>query len=410
MEELRKADPEKDGEAIKRIWKEIGWLEKGKEEVFDILQDIQGRNYVADIQGVPECNVTTCTGKIRYLKRDLPISLITAVLTSNVARKRGLAARLTAKAIAEDAAEGAYVSSLGVFDQGFYNQMGFGTGSYSNWLYFDPATLDVPSPHRTPERITKKDWEKVHRARLNRMKHHGMVDMDDPVNTRVEMMWATNGFGLGYFDDDGEISHHIYFNAKDLNGGKYSVWWMSYRNREEFMELMSILKSLSDQVQLIGMREPPNIQFQDILRRPFRHRRMTRESKFENKMESSAYWQMRILDLESCIEAFSHQGPSVRFKLSIKDPVEDLLEKKSIWKGTSGDYTITLGEESSVDRAGKRSLPRLKTTINAFSRLWLGVRPASSLAMTDEFFADAELIKELDEVFILPTPHPDWDF
>ncbi len=409
MSVLRHLDPEKDREAVLRIWKEIGWLEKGKEDIFDILLEADGGNYVAELHGTPECNVTTVAGKIRYMENELPLSVVASVLTSTVARRQGLAAKLTAKAIAESAVDGACLSGLGIFDQGFYNQLGYGTGSYENWIFFDPASLIVDKQVKTPKRITKEDWKKVHRSRLNRTKHHGMVDLSNETDTRLEMIWPTHSFGLGYYDDD-ELTHHIFFRADNLHDSKYNVQWMAYQNKEQFMELMSILKSLSDQIHMIIMREPPGIQFQDILKRPFRHRRITKESKYENKMMSSAYWQMRILDIDSCVEAFSHTGHQLRFNLSLTDTIDKLLEKNASWKGLSGDYTITLGAKSSVNHVKKRGLPTLKTTINAFTRMWLGVRPASDLFMTDELEAPPALLKELDEVLRLPTPHPDWDF
>ncbi len=410
MTVLRDIDPEKDRDSVIRIWKEIGWIEKGKEDIFDILLEAEGGNYVAELKGTPECNVTTTTGNLRYMEDDLPLSVVASVLTSQVARRQGLAAKLTAKAIAESAEEGACLSGLGIFDQGFYNQLGYGTGSYENWVFFDPASLIVEKQVKIPTRITKEDWKAVHRSRLNRMKHHGMVDLTHDTDTRLEMIWPSNSFGLGYYDDKGEISHHIYLRTKNLDQGPYTVQWMTYQNREQFMELMSVLKSLSDQVHMIIMRESPGIQFQDLLKRPFRHRRITKDSKYENKMVSSAYWQMRILDLDTCIRAFSYSGPPLRFNLSLHDPIENLVEKNASWKGISGDYTVSLGAESRLSQVKRRGLPTLKASVNAFTRMWLGVRYASALVMTDELEAPPSLLRELDQVIRLPRPHTDWDF
>ncbi|MFO8110099.1 MAG: GNAT family N-acetyltransferase [Thermoplasmata archaeon] len=407
---LRTLDPEIDREAVLRIWKEIGWLEKGKDEIFDIMLEAEGSNYVAEIGGEPECNVATCKGTFHYLEKELPFSVVASVLTSPVARRQGLAARLTAKAIAEDAAAGASLSGLGIFDQGFYNQLGYGTGSYENWVFFDPSSLMVDKLENIPKRITKGDWKKVHRSRLNRMKLHGSVDLNHETDTRLEMIWPTHSFGLGYYDDDGEITHHIYFRVESLHDGKYTVQWMTYRNREQFMELMSVLKSLSDQVHMISMREPPGIQFQDLLKRPFRHRRITNRSKFENKMLSHAYWQVRILDLESCINAFNHSDSGVKFNLSLNDPIVDLLERDIPWNGIGGNYTVKLGPEPEIESGKTPGLPTLKASVNAFTRLWIGVRSATSLAMTDDFYGPPALMKKLDKLLRLPRPHPDWDF
>ena len=65
---------------------------------------------------------------MRYLDETLPFSCITGVTTSRVARKLGLAGKLTAVAVAHEAADGAAVVGLGMFEQGFYNRLGFGNG------------------------------------------------------------------------------------------------------------------------------------------------------------------------------------------------------------------------------------------------------------------------------------------
>jgi hypothetical protein len=48
--------------------------------------------------------------------------------------------------------------------------------------------------------------------------------------------------------------------------------------------------------------------------------------------------------------------------------------------------------------------------VGAFTRLWLGVRPASGLAITDDLCAPPALLDQLDRVLRLPEPKPDWDF
>jgi hypothetical protein len=51
----------------------------------------------------------------------------------------------------------------------------------------------------------------------------------------------------------------------------------------------------------------------------------------------------------------------------------------------------------------------MKATVNAFTRLWLGVCPASSLAVTDDLQAPAVLLDELDRMLRLPQPHVGWE-
>jgi len=139
--EYRNYDPEKDKNAVHRIWRETGWLEKGKEEPLDLFVEC-GRTLVADLDGEAECLVVSAPGTIRYLDEELPFSCITGVTTSRIARKQGLASGLTARTVAADAAEGALVSGLGMFEQGYYDQLGFGSGGYEHWVGFDPSSLN----------------------------------------------------------------------------------------------------------------------------------------------------------------------------------------------------------------------------------------------------------------------------
>ena len=139
-----------------------------------------------------------------------------AVTTSRVARKQGLAGRLTAQAIALDVADGAAVSALGIFEQGFYNRLGFGNGSYEHWIRFDPATLQVSSPARSPKRLTREHARQMFDAIQRRTRGHGAINLHSPSYLESELIWDKSDFGLGYFDgEDGALSHFIWFNAKE---------------------------------------------------------------------------------------------------------------------------------------------------------------------------------------------------
>ena len=145
-------DPEKDKEAAHRIWREIGWVDdKDDEAAMDIFLS-GSRVLVADINDTAESLVLSMPGHMRYLQEDLSFSAVAGVTTSRIARRQGLAAKLTAKLIADDVADGALVSGLGMFEQGFYNRLGFGTGSYEHWFHFDPTQLMVAQkrPHSPP--------------------------------------------------------------------------------------------------------------------------------------------------------------------------------------------------------------------------------------------------------------------
>ena len=76
----------------------------------------------------------------------------------------------------------------------------------------------------------------------------------------------------------------------------------------------------------------------------------------------------------------------------------------------SGVYQVHIGGESQIGPVRDERLPRLKASVGAFSRLWLGVSPATSLSVTDDLHAPADLLTKLDDAFRLPKPAVDWDF
>jgi hypothetical protein len=318
---------------------------------------------------------------------------------------------LTAASIARDAEEGALVSALGVFDQGFYNTLGYGTGVYEHGYSLDPAYLRVPAAARPPQRLSKDDWAELHRARQGRLRGHGSCVIDLAAATRSEMLWATNGFGLGYCDGpDGALSHYMWFSSKGGENGPLNAWWMAYETTDQFLELMAVLASLGDQIHLVRMREPAGIQLQDLLDQPFRRNRISEKSEFESRNRAAAYMQMRICDLAGCLQGTHLEGDSVRFNLELSDPIEAHLDADSGWRGVGGTYTVELGQESSAVPGAADDLPTLRASVGAFTRLWLGVRSATGLAVTDRLEGPPELLARLDRVLRLPPPHPDWDF
>lgn len=411
--EFRPYDAERDLEAVRRIWMEVGWLkdEEKAKQAFDLFLEAN-RGHVAELRGRAECVALSAPGSLKYLDAELPFAAITGVTTSRVARKQGLAGRLTAQRIAADVAEGALVSALGIFEQGFYDRLGFGNGGYEHWLQFDPAQLRVDVRHRAPRRITADDWEAVHAARLARRTCHGRINLHPPTLTQAEMLWTTHGFGLGYFDgDDGELTHYLWFSHGDREHGPYNVWWQAYRTGQQFLELLALLRSLGDQVRMVSLREPPGIQLQDFLKQPFRFRQLTEKSKYENRMSAASYWQARINDVPACL-ARTHLpvADTVRFNLLLTDPLERFLEPERPWRGVSGEYIVSLGPDSGAERGRDASLPTLRASVNAFTRLWLGVRPATGLAISTDLAGPQELLEPLDWALCLPSPKPDWDF
>jgi hypothetical protein len=408
---FRDYDHGKDKEAVLRIWREVGWLEEGKDKLEEVLARFIscGRALVAEIDGAAECLVITAPSEMRYLDQDLSFSAVLGVTTSRVARKQGLASRLAALAVAQDAAAGAQLAGLGIFEQGFYNQLGFGSGGYEYWFAFDPARLRVDVKARVPRRLTTDDWAAAHAARLARLRCHGSLSMLPAVVTEADMAWTDNGFGLGYYDGPvGELTHYIWCKAKGQNG-PYSVQWMSFQTREQFIELMALLRNLGDQVRLVWMQEPPGIQLQDLIEQPFKQRQISRRSEYESTVRASAYWQVRICDLAGCLERTYLPGDAVHFNLALTDPIERFLGDDAPWRGLTGDYVVTLGPSSGVESGTDADLPTLTASVGAFTRMWLGVRPATGLAMTDDLAGPQELLEALDWALRLPGPKLDWE-
>ena len=75
-----------------------------------------------------------------------------------------------------------------------------------------------------------------------------------------------------------------------------------------------------------------------------------------------------------------------------------------------GEYVVEFGPESSAVPGSEPGLPTLEAGVGAFTRLWLGVRPAGGLAATDQLSGPPALLSDLDQILRLPIPKADWDF
>jgi predicted acetyltransferase len=408
---IRKYNNKNDLAHIKRIWKECGWIddiaEDGKyiEDFYSV-----GDAYVATMNGEAECAVHSSLGTIRYDTSDLKLGAVTAVTTSHIARKQGFAKKMTAELLALQADQDCAVSALGMFDQGFYDKVGFGTGSYDQFVSFDPATLQVVGPYRSPRRLTTDDFEQIHGAMRHRARYHGGVNLDEAAIMKAELNWHDEPFGLGYFDGPGGTLSHFIWGEMKGEHGPYSISWRAYQTTEQLYELLALIKSLADQVNSIKTIEFGEFQFQDLLKMPFRTRRITEQSTHANYSRSESYWQLRILNLETCINAMHCEGSKLRFNLELTDPVESFLAKSSNWTGIAGSYIINLSDKSTVEKGKADGLPTLSASVNAFSRLWFGVRSAASLAITDQLAGHPDLLSAIDHAIRIPQPHLGWDF
>jgi GNAT superfamily N-acetyltransferase len=393
------------------MWRGIGWLKEGQEEAVDLFI-AAARALVAEVDGTVEGLVASMPGQMRYQEEELSLAAVTTVSVSRRVRKRGVARRLLARLLAAEAAEGAHVAALGMFEQGYYDKLGFGTGSYEHWISFDPAQLRVSNPRRIPDHLVPNDWAVAHQCRLERMRAHGSCNVLPPAITHAEMLMDKNGFGFGYREaDNGELTHHLWCSATAPELGPYKVLWMAYRDWHQLLELLGIIRSLGDQVRLVSLREPPGIQLQDLLDKPFGQCRAREDAQFQISSRAIAYWQVRICDLESCLERTHLPGATLRFNLELADPVERYLGERAPWRGLSGCYVVSLGAASGAEQGQDKGLPTVKASVGAFTRMWLGVQSATSLSVTDDLQGPSGLLQELDALLrCLPGPKWDWDF
>jgi hypothetical protein len=401
---------ETDQDAVRRIFREVGWSWSARQVDHELFGEAV-RVRVAEVDGAAECVATSCEGTTRHLETDLAFACILGVVTSRVARRQGLALNLLTRTLAEHATEGALVAGLGMFDQGFYDRVGFGSGPYTRWISFDPADLAVDVKPRAPRRLSIDDWQAMHAARLARRRCHGDCTLAPPEITFAELGDPDESFGLGYCDGPNDsLSHFLWLHGKEEHG-PYNVRWLVFRTREQFHELLAVLKSLSDQVHLVGMHEPAGIQLQDLLHKPLASQRISEGSRYASRIRTGAYYQYRMLDVPGCL-AQTHLPATATLRLNVRltDPVEARLADDSTWRGCAGSYVVTLGESGSAEPGEDSSLPTLNATINAFTRLWLGVQPATGLAFTDDLAGPPGLLAALDRVLRLPEPDPDWDF
>ena len=406
---VRDFELERDLDAVKRIWQEVGWVSDESEIAMLDHFFAAGRTRVGTLDDVAECAVHTTPGRIYLGDQSLSLCAVTAVTTSRVARSQRFAQELTAEQLLHAQTRGAQVSALGMFDQGFYDKLGFGTGAYDFLTTFDPDLLQVDHRVPPPERFSIDDFEALHQALYNRKVQHGGVSLDPPEIMRAELGFSENGFGLGYRDESGQVSHFLWLSPEGERG-PYRIVMQAYQNTDQLMELLGLLKSLADQVYAVIMMEPADIQLQSLLRRPFRHKALTKDGKLSNNNFAAAWYQLRLLELQESIKAVPVVG-EVEFHLSLTDPLDQFREEGSHGQGMTGEYRISLGSQNSAERVtGDSGLPILQADIRAITRLLFGVATAESLQVTDQFTLPAELGKQLDRVLKVPRPVPGLDF
>lgn len=413
---IRRYDQVRDIKSVQRIYRECNWHHGADADVIVDFHSI-GSTIVAALDNSIEGFAHTVDGTMRHLDEDLRLCAVTTVLTSPLARRRGLGTATTANALSAAAKNGAAVAALGIFEQGYYDKLGFGNGGYENYVGFSPADLspDRVGKSRVPRRISKNDWAAIDEAMKNRWIGHGGCVLEPAEVVKCEARWRAGtgeGLGFGYENDHGQLTHFFYASS-DGPHGPLHICAMAYQNGEQLLELFALLRSLGDQISLVTLIEPPHLHLQDLLQHPIELQRITKQSKHANYNVARSFWQVRILNLAQCIKQTHVHGPDVEFNLVLTDPIEDYFADSNStnqWQGIAGEYVIHLGEDSTIESRSKPKLPTLHASVNAFSRMWLGVRPASELAISDQLRANGELLDELDIVLRLPSPKWGWNF
>jgi len=406
---MRPYDHDRDLATVLSIWNELNWLEDCEHREAGLrafLRDTHG--VVEELDGRVEAHVGIRDGRVNHEGRWLPLGMVACVTTSPVARVGGLASRLTAAAVADAAERGAVAAALGMFDQGFYDRFGFGTGVPDPRRTIDPRTLDVPKLTRRPVRLGLTELDEVLACKRASHRAHGAALFDTDGDVEAEIRWYADGYILGFRDAAGTLTHCL-FAVRKGEQGPDRIRWMAWRTRAELVELLSLIRSLADSLYAVRMADPIGVCMLDYVRRPFEAMEKRLKGTFGHPDSANAWEQWRILQPTPAFAGVRAAGEAT-LTVQLTDPIADHLAPERAWRGVAGPWTLRLGESSSMTPGGATDAPVLEASINALSRWWLGVRPASHLALSDDFAATPELLATLDRCWRPPLPRNDWEF
>lgn len=416
--ELVPFDFDRDITDVLAIWHEAGWwdgAERQEQQIRAFFRANDRRSIVGRVRGRGESAVHGSLGSLRFRTTEVPLGAVTAATTSRVARRLGLASRLTARLLAGLAEDGAAVAMLGMFEQGFYDRLGFGTGPYEHFVFVYPGAFRVPAPYRTPLRLSlDDDLSDIHRAFVRRHRGHGGVVLGDERLTAAGLQIDDEVRIFGY-RTGGELTHFMVVATDGEHGPDKIIQW-AYQTPAQCLELLRLAQEWGDQVDLVRFTEPVWMQAQDLMVDPGTEGRRTRGGSAAVRIVADAWWQIRILDLGVCLGALGPPaGGRLEFVLELDDPVSRYLEPSGgvgSWTGIGGRWHVSLGSDGTgVEPARDQTGPVLSTSVGALSRWWLGVLPASSLTAMGMMAGPDDLIAALDDLTAgLPRPQPGWDF
>ena len=299
-----------------------GWEEEGYDLQADLDKHLPAcAGECACASGHAISVVIDMPGWFRYQERLLPLHAVTGVATMMHARRGGAAGRLLARALHRAHDEGAVVSALGAFDQGYYNRLGYGNGCNDVVAWFDPAALNVAEPTLNVVSLGAGDASRMHAARVRRYQWHGACSITpDGFTSGAVASCGNRGFGLG-IEEDGALRAHL-FGARDCEDGetKVTLYWVCADAPHYLVELFGALKRLADQIEEARMVSPPYFCLQDMVRRPLR-----KNMHIGTPQGDALFWQLRILDVRRAIEAVSLSAREpVVFNMTLSDPLANM--------------------------------------------------------------------------------------